>query len=353
MPRKNPGHLETVLGAVQGAFGTGAAVLLSGGVSSAVTEVIPTGISALDNHVIGVGGLPVGRIVEVFSPPSAGKTALALTASGYCQKEGGGVVWGDLEFALDPDRAVALGVQPDKMVVLQAEFGEEYFDQSLAAIEALSEAKKRPPYLYVTDSIDALVTRDEIEKDLSDSEGVGNRAKLMSRFCRRLVPVLSKQRVCGLFVNQIRSKIGVKFGKKTTTSGGNALAFYASIRLELTPLKALPNGAGRDVRIRAIKNKLRPPFREVTARFLYESGWDDVWTTVNFAKDLGLLKKNAKPNDETYAEAKGKLDECGWKGTKVPKADDEDGIKFTSWDKKKRKVVEADDESEEDGDGEG
>ncbi len=250
-------------------------------------DTIPSGCLGLD-LVTGVGGYPRGRIVEVFGPESSGKTTLALHAIAECQARGGIAAFIDAEHALDPVYAGRLGVRLDDLLVAQPDTGEQALDicEQLVASGAVD--------LVVVDSVAALVPKAELEGDVGDHH-VGTQARLMSQALRKLTGQANKNHTCVLFINQLRQKIGVSFGPSETTTGGNALKFYASLRLDVRRIGAVKRGEeklGNRTRVRAVKNKLAPPFREVEFDITWGSGICAAGDLIDLGLDRGVLQKN-------------------------------------------------------------
>jgi recombination protein RecA len=314
-------HRDRVADAIREKFGKGSVVKLSDGLSSAITSVIPTGLRALDNYVIGkIGGLPSGRMIEVYSPEGLGKTALALRIAALCLAMGGVAVWVDAEQTFDPDRAITFGVDPDALLMISptdaegnVKSGEDIGAEMETALKTLVGSPG--PNLLVIDSIDAIQSRDVLEKGLSGEERIGSKGKLTSRLCRLLNPLAARAHSSLFLINQLRDKIGVMFGETTTTPGGNAIKFYSSLRLKISGGKRIEEGGveiGKYVKIKAVKNKLDVPAHEIEARFLYATGWDDDWTTLNFAKDRGDIPASTRLSAKSVEAAAAALDEINW-----------------------------------------
>src|SRR6266702_2680736 len=247
--------LETALAQIERQFGRGAIMRL-GDDTRAPVEVIPTGSISLD-AALGIGGLPRGRIVEIYGPESSGKTSLALHAVANAQKAGGIAAFIDAEHALDPDYAKKLGVDTDALLVSQPDTGE----QALEIADMLIRSSAID--VVIIDSVAALVPRAEIEGEMGDSH-VGLQARLMSQALRKLAGVISRSNTAVIFTNQLRMRIGVMYGNPETTTGGNALKFYASVRLDIRKTDAIKNGneqVGTRVKVSVKKNKVAPPFR--------------------------------------------------------------------------------------------
>jgi recombination protein RecA len=247
--------VETALSQIERQFGKGAIMRL-GEKGGLAIDTIPTGSLAVD-AAIGVGGFPRGRVVEVYGPESSGKTTLALSVVGQAQKLGGVAAFIDAEHALDPEYAGKLGVDIDNLLVSQPDFGE----QALEIAEML--VRSNSVDVVVIDSVAALVPRAEIEGEMGDSH-VGLQARLMSQALRKLTAIVAKSKTCLIFINQIREKIGVMFGSPETTSGGRALKFYSSVRIDIRRIGSLKDGdrfVGNRVKVKIVKNKIAAPFR--------------------------------------------------------------------------------------------
>ncbi|MBI2374584.1 MAG: recombinase RecA [Deltaproteobacteria bacterium] len=284
--------LKTVavaIGEIEKQFGRGAIMWLGGegpAVEAAVA-VIPTGSVGVD-RALGIGGIPRGRIVEVFGPESSGKTTFALHAIAQVQKTGGIAAFIDAEHALDPRYARSLGIDLERLLVSQPDSGE----QALEICESL--VRSSAVDLVVVDSVAALVPKAELEGSMGDAH-VGLQARLMSQAMRKLTGQISRTRSCILFINQTRQKIGVMFGSPETTTGGTALKFYASVRLDVRRIGTVKDGetvVGSRVRAKVVKNKLAPPFREAEFDILYGGGISNASELLDLGVERGLVEKS-------------------------------------------------------------
>ncbi|MDE6672282.1 MAG: recombinase RecA [Ruminococcus sp.] len=277
--------LENALKQIEKKYGAGAVMRL-GQTETLNVDAIPTGSMRLD-MALGIGGVPKGRIVEIYGPESSGKTTVALSVISQAQKLGGDAAFIDVEHALDPNYAKALGVNTDDLLVSQPDSGE----QALEIAEALIRSGAID--VIVIDSIAAMTTRAEIDGDMGDLH-VGQLARLMSQAMRKLTGAISKSNCVAIFINQIREKIGVMYGNPETTPGGRALKFYASVRIEVRKGEVIKNNGeiiGASTRCKVVKNKVAPPFKEATFDMMYGQGISRVGEVLDIAVELDIIKK--------------------------------------------------------------
>ncbi len=279
--------LAAALGQIERQFGKGSVMRLGDGGTARDIEVVPTGSLGLD-IALGVGGLPRGRVVEIFGPESSGKTTLTLQVIAECQKNGGTAAFVDAEHALDPIYAEKLGVNVNDLLVSQPDTGE----QALEITDLL--VRSGAVDIVVVDSVAALTPKAEIEGEMGDSH-VGLQARLMSQALRKLTGNIKRSNTIVVFINQIRMKIGVMFGNPETTTGGNALKFYASVRLDIRRIGSIKKGEeviGAETRVKVVKNKVAPPFKSAEFEILYDHGISREGELIELGVKHGLVAKS-------------------------------------------------------------
>jgi len=278
--------LDTALAQIERQFGKGSVIKMSDRTATPI-EVIPTGSITLD-MALGIGGLPRGRVIEIFGPESSGKTTLTLHAIASAQKNGGIAAFIDAEHAFDAEYAKKLGVDIDSLLVSQPDTGE----QALEIMDMLVRSGALD--LIVVDSVAALVPRAEIEGEMGDSH-MGLQARLMSQALRKITGALHQSKTTAIFINQLREKIGVFFGSPETTTGGKALKFYASVRLDIRRIETLKDGqdaVGNRTRVKVVKNKMAPPFKQAEFDIIYGTGISREGSLIDLGAEVGIVKKS-------------------------------------------------------------
>jgi len=278
--------VEDAISSIEKTYGKGSIMKLGDGVITAV-EAIPTGALSLD-YALGIGGIPRGRVTEIYGPESSGKTTLCLHVIAEAQKAGGLAAFIDAEHALDVNYAKRLGVDTANLLLSQPDYGE----QALEITDTLVRSNALD--IIVIDSVAALVPRSEIEGEMGDAT-MAVQARLMSQALRKLTGAISKSKTAVIFINQLRSKIGIMFGNPETTTGGNALKFYASLRLDIRRIAAIKDGTdvvGNRTKVKIVKSKVAPPFKEVEFDILYNEGISKTGDLIDLATNFGILKKS-------------------------------------------------------------
>ena len=297
--------LDAVLAQIEKTYGKGAIMKLGEDAGNIDIEVIPTGCLSLD-LALGIGGLPRGRMIEIYGPESSGKTTVALQAIAEAQKLGGVAAFVDAEHALDPVYAKKLGVNLDDLYVSQPDTGE----QALDIVDA--RVRSSAVDIVVVDSVAALTPKAEIEGDMGDSH-VGLQARLMSQALRKLTAIVNKSKTCVVFINQLREKVGVMFGNPEVTPGGKALKFYASVRIDIRKtdiLKDTEGAAGNRTRAKIVKNKLAPPFRQAEFDIMYGEGISQEGCLIDLGVQYDVIKKSGawfSYNDQKVANGREKM----------------------------------------------
>lgn len=303
---------EILVGKLTKKHGEGSAVLLCQGTWATVTEVCPSGIGALDNHVLGCGGMPYGRIMEMYGLEGSGKTTLMNRFLAGCQRDGGIANLTDAECKFDADWAKLHGVDPDKLLVEQPAHLEQWLEITENAI--LQKPAGRP-MLIALDSVAALPPKASVEEGLAGDAAIAEAARIWSKAMQKLPALVTRHKVALILLNQVRTKIGVMYGNPETTPGGNAIKAYASIRLSVMHGKQTEDKQGRYMTVSAVKNQHRRPFNKAQLKLTFAEGFDERWNTLNHAKEMGCVEARCR----SYKDAIAAL---GWQEQTV-KADEE------------------------------
>lgn len=329
--------VQRVLAGILAKAGKGSAQILGAGADSDVEEVIPSGIDVLDHHVLGIGGWPLGRIVELYADEGVGKSSLMFQTMAGVHRENGIVALAETEHAIESSRASVFGCNIDQAILSQPDCMEEALAMLEHTLDAFPNSVKGDPPMFIGwDSLAATPTRKEVTEGIDGKAAVADRARLMSEALRILTPKVARKRALMMIVNQTRTKIGMVFGSNRTTPGGDALKFHASVRLELFSGKSVKDAhedhIGKQVTMMAAKTKIGgKPWAKAKVRLYYDSGWNNTWSTVWHAKDRKVVPKDAKYTEESYLLA---LEKLGWKrgfaaGGAVVGTVDDDEVKDT------------------------
>jgi recombination protein RecA len=301
---------EKILSALNKKLGKGAAKVASEGSASEVKEVIPTGIDVLDHHILGCGGLPVGRVGEMFSSPSSGKTSLGFQFLAAAQKAGGLAILLETEDSLMVERSRTFGVDPEEVILVEPDTVERTLDTIVEVMQNLPDDVG--PNVLVWDSIAATEIQSQAEAlekkgfGGSGTHAVGVRGKLLSEALPIIARLARQKRTAVVLINQTRDKVGVMFGDTTTTPGGNAVKFHASWRLQMWKGTAVKQGTevvGQDVTVKAVKNKVSVPQHKAKVRLLFHEGFDNMWSTLDYAKEEKLIAPRTQKTENNYNEA--------------------------------------------------
>ena len=314
MAKKDLDPVQAVLAGIKQKV-KGTTRLLKDGADSDISEVIPTGIDVLDHHVIGIGGWPVGRIVELFASEGDGKSSLLMQTIAGVQREGGVACLNETEHGLDASRATVFGCDIDRVILEQSDTLEDAYAWIEAALESAPKSKPGdPPFFVGLDSLAATPSAKEVKEGLQGKDAAMDRARVSSKALRILTQLVARHRALLFIVNQTRTKVGGGWGSNRTTPGGDALKFHASVRLELFSGKSIKDDhddhIGKQVTMMAAKTKVGgSPWAKAKVRLYYQTGWNNVWSTIWHAKDRKLITKGANYDEGTYREA---LEKLGW-----------------------------------------
>jgi recombination protein RecA len=313
--KKKADHAQAVLGIIHKQLGKGSVSLLRDGLQAqTVEQVMPTGIEVFDNYLSGIGGLPTGRVIELFSEEGGGKTSMGYSFLAAAQRAGGLAALWDSEQAFDSDRAQIFGVNTADLLLAQPDHIEELLEGVEAFLLAVEGRENLGPSVIVWDSIASASTKAEFEEGFDTKEHAAKKAAAMSRAMRIIGPRIKKSKVCMVCINQLRQNVGVVFGNKDTTPGGKAVKYHASIRIQLMGGKAVKDNKTGDhiakvITVLIVKSRFSQPYRKALLRLDYATGWNNPWSTLSHAKDRHVIAKETKMSTKAYKESIAAL---GW-----------------------------------------